>query len=597
MRSVPRSNELERILALPRRGEQGIEDLVDPLSKFLARPDHVCRPPGTNGPNDRGCAGGATRLNHFQVQGLVEFHDYNRLWVQGPLGVGKTALSFLCFTISEAKRPLLVIPGGGRTKTMDELKVLREHWRVPPFQLVSYQKISRTSGEFFFIEPPGPYDVVIFDEVHYCSNEDAAVTRRFQRFRDARGAFVNVNELRVFVPATVKVGVMTATPAKDSITDFYHTMEWTADEMSPLPRNDSDISDWAGALDANPAERIAPGVLTQFSGGSDTLEHVRRGVAKRIFETPGFISSSETFCDAKLTITLRNIPLTPEEDHWYRHLRGDPDNTEEFPGWVTPDGEIFMEPADLWRHACSLALGYTTYWDPPAPPEWRKARYEWHHGARELISESQTYDTFQHVANAVDDGKFPHLKDALEAWREIQPTFEPNSVPRWVGDTALRYAQSWFSDPGIVWTQHIHFGRELAKRTGYPFFEEGGWTQDRSDHIHRTTKDRIIASVAANSAQYNLQRFNRNLLSSIWPTGRTVEQCIGRTHRQGQKRDVIVDWAISCAEQQAGFTRAATMHSPFYTQILQMPSRLSYGEIRSETITQTGWAFRTQQKK
>lgn len=601
MRGVQRSSELARILALPRRTEDDFVDLVEPLSSFLRKP-HICRPPDPRDPNDRGCAGGFTQLNLLQAQALVEFHDTGGLFLQGPLGCGKTGVSVLAPTLLQAKRGLLIIPGGGMEKTIAEIAVLKEHWNIVPFRIASYQKLAREEQEFFFFEPPGPYDCVMLDEAHYCKNERTAVTRRIERLREKAGQTITIvrfktkQEVRVQVPAKCPMATMTATPAKNSLRDVGKVMGWSMGPNCPVPRSDTELGEWCNALDADPPERYAPGALTVFSGGSDTLQDVRRGVGDRIFSTSGCIASSQSYVDAELYITLRDVPLTKEEDHHFRVLRGDPDDLENFPGWVTPDGEIFTDPADLWRHACSLALGYYTVWDPPAPSAWRRARYNWHHGVREVLAASRTLDTVKQVASAVDNGGYPHLREFLADWREIEPTFKPNSVPVWVGDTALRYAESWLQQGGIVWTWHTHFGRALAKRAGVPYFGQKGLTDDKLDSIVRTKAPAIVASVVANGVMHNLQRYNRNLIASIWPAGYVVEQAMGRTHRQGQLSPrVTVDWMLSCREQINGYDKAAGSHGPFYRDLLRVPSRLCGAAVKSEKITMSGWAFHEQE--
>jgi hypothetical protein len=625
MRAVPRTPELARILALPRRTGAGYEDLIDPLSNFLRKPNHVCRPPGTNGPDDLGCANGFTRLNLLQTRALCEFHDNGGLWLQGPLGCGKTGVALLAPTLleeffPEGIRALYIVPGAAikSRKVIGEIDTMREHWTIINFGLVSYQKLAREEQEFFFFEPPGPYNVLILDEAHFCRNEEAAVTKRIHRLRDKAGKEITVirigtgQEFLVKVPPPPRTAVMTATPIKDSLSDVSHTMQWSHGDGCPVPVVDSDLRDWCGVLDAEPAERLAPGALTVFSGGKDDLESVRKGVGKWIFDTPGFVSSSETYVDAKLETYLRDVPLTEAEDQHFRTLRGDPDHNDDpedpdyCPGFTTPDGDVFTEAAELWRHACSLALGYFTIWDPDAPPEWRKKRYRWHSWARNILKESHTIDTLAQLATAVDNGRFEDhfdtfleggrpvektLRKVLEEWREIEPTFIPNSVPVWVGDTALKYATKWLERGGIVWTGHRHFGLELSKRTGCPFFSSEGLSEDGQQSIVDSPAKSIIASSVACSAMFNLQRYNRNLIASVWPTGYAVEQLYGRTHRQGQRRDVTVEWMISCREQLDGFARAGSLQAPMMRDLMRVPSRLCGYPVQSDKITTNGWAF------
>lgn len=615
MRAVPRTPELQRILSLPRRGAGGCEDLIDPLSDFLRKPGHVCRP--LTGPDDPGCAGGFTRLNLLQTQALVEFHDTGGLFLQGPLGCGKTGVAMFAPTLLQEPRAIYIVPGSAISsgKVFSELNILREHWNIVPFQVVSYQKLAREEQEFFFFEPPGPYGLFLLDEAHYCRNAETAVTKRIHRLREKAGMEIEIvriktgQKFRVRVPATPRMGVMTATPVKDSIRDTAHTMEWALNGNTPLPRDGSDIDDWAGCLDAEPPERFAPGALTVFSDGKDDLESVRKGVGKWIFDTPGCISSSESFVSAKLEIALRDVPLAKVEDDWFKVLRGDPDDTSgedgstAFPGYTTPDGDVFTEAAELWRHACSLALNYYTIWDPPAPADWRRARYLWHSWARAILSESRTIDTIAQLATAVDNGRFDDCelplgrtpRGVLNDWREIEPTFIPNSVPVWVGDTALKYAAKWLEGGGIVWTGHRHFRNELAKRTGCPSFGAGGLDLATGQSIVSTRAPAIIASTVACGAMFNLQGYNRNLIASVWPAAYAIEQLIGRTHRQGQKSPLVtVEWMISCREQLDGFARAASCQAPLLRDFMRIPSRLCGAKVHSDKITTNGWAFAEQ---
>ncbi len=239
-----------------------------------------------------------------------------------------------------------------------------------------------------------------------------------------------------------------------------------------------------------------------------------------------------------------------------------------------------------------------------APQEWRTARYRWHSWAREILKASHTIDTLAQLATAVYAGKFDNhektfpqgvftLREILEQWREIEPSFIPNSVPVWIGDTSLKYAAKWLEDGGIVWTGHRHFGIELSKRTGCPYFSSEGMSPD-GQSIVDTRAPGIIASTIACGAMFNLQSYNRNLIASIWPVGLNIEQTLGRTHRQGQKRDVTAEWMMSCREQLEGFSKAASCQAPMMRDLMRIPSRLCGARVHSEQISTKGWAFASQ---
>ena len=63
--------------------------------------------------------------------------------------------------------------------------------------------------------------------------------------------------------------------------------------------------------------------------------------------------------------------------------------------------------------------------------------------------------------------------------------------------------------------------------------------------------------MAANSTGQNLQMFSSNLIISCPSGPATMEQLIGRTHRDGQEADeVSVDILLGCVEHYEAFTRA-----------------------------------------
>src|SRR5438128_2692375 len=90
-RSVANSQELKRILALPRRVADG-SDLVEPLTQALKTPT------------------GTQTLRPVQAQALYDMGTYGGLF--GPLrvGSGKTLVTLLAPLLLEAKRPVLLLP-------------------------------------------------------------------------------------------------------------------------------------------------------------------------------------------------------------------------------------------------------------------------------------------------------------------------------------------------------------------------------------------------------------------------------------------------------------------------------------------------------
>jgi SNF2 domain-containing protein len=553
MRSVQHTGELDRILALPRRTDT-YEDLIDPLSAHL-RKDHVCAPD---------CAGGVQRLKLLQVAALVEAHDHRGLFLQGPIGAGKTIVSLLLPTVLEARRPLLIIPGGSIVdKTVIDIKRLRQHWRILPIQITTYEFLS-IEAHAKYLEEFKP-DLLIMDEAHRAKSVKSAIHRRLKRFRAAY--------------PDVPICAMSGTPAKRSIKDFAPCLFWCLRELCPLPVHESDLQDWAAVLDAGvPDEnRLAPGALHVFG------PNIRQGVRARIFSTPGALASDKNEVDAKLVITLRSVPLAPAEDIHYQRL---------YEEWATPDGHEFFDAIDLWRYARQLALGFFGVWDPRPPQDWLEARKEWYAGCREVLAHSRRLDTEKQVASYIDSRPDHKLYDVLQCWRRLKHTFIPNSEPRWTGETALLYAAKWLEGGGVAWTEHVPFGQRLAQITGLPYFGAEGKTPDGQHSIVTYRGPAYIASWKANKEGLNLQHYDRGLLTSMSPTAILYDQVMGRQHRQGQKSPVVTfDIPISCREQLAGFERARLEDGPFHKDLLAIPSRLIDSEVKSDKIVQHGYAW------
>jgi hypothetical protein len=225
--------------------------------------------------------------------------------------------------------------------------------------------------------------------------------------------------------------------------------------------------------------------------------------------------------------------------------------------WETPSGWALSTAVDVWRHARELSLGLHYAWSPTPPTEWLEARKVWARFVRDTLSRSRHLDSEVQVAHAVDSGDVDDM-GALKAWREIKPSFEINSVPVWHDDSALKWAASWAQEPGIVWTCHGFFARELSRLTGLPYYGRKGLDAKGRFIEEEDGKRAIIASVRANSTGRNLQKvFDRNLFTSPESGADGWEQTIGRTHRTGQESDeVTVDCMIGCREDFESLERA-----------------------------------------
>ena len=190
------------------------------------------------------------------------------------------------------------------------------------------------------------------------------------------------------------------------------------------------------------------------------------------------------------------------------------------------------------------------------PPGWLRARREWNSFVRDRISKSKKYDTMLQVANACRAGLLD--SETLDAWKEIESSYEPATRPIFYDTIALGTCLTWLKkNVGIVWVEHQAFGAALSQLSGAPYFGPGGLDASGASIANEKGDRSIIASVAACGQGFNLQMFSKNLITSCPSGAATVEQVLGRTHRDGQLADeVTVDVLLGCLEQFEAFERA-----------------------------------------
>ena len=110
---------------------------------------------------------------------------------------------------------------------------------------------------------------------------------------------------------------------------------------------------------------------------------------------------------------------------------------------------------------------------------------------------------------------------------------------------------------GIVWCEHRFFAVRLSQMTGVVYYGANGCTETGESITSVKPGKPIIASIQANATGRNLQMFSENLITSCPTSAQTLEQLIGRTHRDGQEADeVTVDILLGCREHREAFDRA-----------------------------------------
>lgn len=519
--AIARTPEFERILKLPTRVVQDPEALATEMTDALKT------------------SNGTMRLRGVQAQALYELMTCKGLF--GPMGVGtgKTLVTLLAPVVLDVKRPVLLLPAQLIPKTERDRMELAKHWQVARhMQLISYEMLGRVNAARK-LEIWRP-DLIIADEGHRLKNKKAGVTRRVTRYKKEN-------------PNTPFV-VLSGTMIKNSLRDFSHLIAWClGDNGAPVPNNHGELEEWADALDERvaPQRRMSPGVLEELANKEDVTEDelstARKGFRNRLVSVPGVVCSlNAEQATCSLVITGEITKVNAQTDANFEKLRT---------LWETPDGWALTEAVDLWRHAQELALGFHYIWEPRPPEEWLMARKEWAAFVRNVLSHSRSLDTEKQVALECEKGALS--RGEYDHWKELEPTFKINQKAIWHDDTALNLCTAWLEkEKGIVWTDHTFFGRELAKRSGRPYFGAKGL--DAKGNYIEDASGGIIASVDANGTGKNLQKkWSRNLIVTC-PTGAEVlEQLIGRTHRPGQDEDeVTVHVLFGCAENLGAWERA-----------------------------------------
>lgn len=513
-RGVEDSSEIDRILSLPRRKWEENPDLDD-LGLYLT---DVFR-----------TSNGEQEVWPIQTAALADVHDYDGLL--GPIGVGegKTLLTRLMPLVLEADRPVLLIPGKLRQKTIDEFAELDAHWIAHPnLILITYEKIARRKSKDLLnkINP----DLIVADEAHKLKNLDAGCTKRVARWMNK-----HFNET-IFV-------ALSGTITKRNLMDYWHLALWAlGPDVAPVPNDPREAACWSLALGTKvPLERQpAVGALKRFivsrknkKKAKKTLpsrNEVRAAYGTRLRETPGVVASFGDQVGASIVIEFWDPVLSLDAQAVALNVSRE---------YVGPEGEPILNGAEIWRHLREAVCGYYSIWDPEPPNEWLIPRRRFGKFVREALKDfPEKYDTPDQVAQACEE----ELLDSgglYEHWKTVEKTFKPNTVEHWIDTEVLEKLIKRTPPKSLVWVDRHAVGRKLAELTGWPFHHAGG-RDDNGRYIEDLQGEQTaILSVMANLEGRNLQKWSSNVVVSPLPDGGVLEQQIGRTHRRGQEADEV----------------------------------------------------------
>jgi hypothetical protein len=557
---VHATQEFRRIEALPRRRWD-----VDPtLGAATEELNALLRIPGGDQPCSEHCRCPKS-LWPNQAAALIELCTVHGLF--GPIGVGKgkALITLLAPVVIGAERPVLFVPAQLRDQTLRKvIPMLRRHWRLSGrLRVVGYSELSlaKNKGMLHELAP----DLILLDECHSVKNPQAARTKRLAEYMRQH-------------PQT-RVLAVSGSVTKRSLRDYWQLLLWALKpDLAPLPNAWRELADWADALDEGvpDEQRKGPGALTRLC---DEGEGPRDGYRRRLVETPGVVATAQSELGVSLRIVEAPVRVPGIVLGHMDRMRTT---------WTTPYGDEIAEAVELWRHMRELACGFFYRWDPSPPAGWLSARKAWKalvretlkHNRRGLDSELLVSRWFARLA---DEGRGDEaLVKIWREWHEVKDTCKPNTVAEWVDPFALHHAAAWLQqsqaepgEGGIAWTEHVAFAERLAELSGFRYFGAG---MKASAEILDASGP-IIASIAAHSEGKNLQRWSRSLVVAPPSSGKTWEQLLGRTHREGQEADEVSYEVWLHADELRASLRQALADARYIEQTTGARQKLLYADL------------------
>lgn len=489
--------EFDRVSALPMR-----EPIVTEPMRQLVH-SKVLKP------------GGKMRLWDVQIFALHELIKYGRLFGVIDVGGGKTLIAQLAATVSGAKRPLVLTLARLIPDAKKEFEKYKEHFNIELPEYLSYAKLSRP--EYKDVLDKMRPDVIVLDEAHRMKNITTTGTSRLFRYLAAN--------------RDVKVLAMSGSITTRSIKDYAHIAFAALREHSFLPRNTPETEQWAEVLDAIFFQRPGGDMLQWLKPGEFD---VRTGYKRRMTHTPGVVTGGADCPSVPLRFRELNVPRPPKLQKKIEHLNDT---------WERQEGLYLYQALELDTVLGQLFMGGCYEYVEVPPHEWLEARRGWHAACRNfmLYRKSEAIDSPFLLEKAIRENRIGGtIARRYFDWKEQQAKYEePGTHWVWHSYEPVDYLASYAKkQPIIMWTGWTEFGKELAKRAEVCYYGAG---QKAAERILETTgNESIVASFNAHGTGRNLQHFNRMAICHPIAGAGLMQQIIGRCHRAGQTKAVIV---------------------------------------------------------
>lgn len=569
--AVRNSEDLERILALPRRApieantpesEALIDEMTARLSNGSARGDgcqcHVLNPARFDGTPGSACV---TELWHIQAWYLAEAAQVGGILGPIAVGAGKTGIDVLtAMVVPDCTEAVLLLPNGLKAQFLADFRLWAQHFQVPNLgggepgagpngeyingrpvlHVLKYSELSSPRFSTWFAGRP-KVSVIIADEAQALKDRSAVRVRRFLDH------FLEQPDTRFFC----HTGSLTS----KGIEDYSHLSALSLRENSPVPIEPSVVTEWGKAL--NPTrpgiDPAAPGALLRLCNPGESVD---QGFARRLLETPGVVATFEgSLTGVELTVSERKPPpMPPEVREALSKVRGQKER---------PDGEKTDDALEAVMWAREVACGFYMYWNFPGATvedfepggritQWYAARKAWNQEVREELDGPRVPDMdseglLKLAAQRHADG-YKGTKPVWESatwalWHRLEKTVEHDSRTSWISDWLARDAAAWALEqeqagrPGIVWTWNTAMGHKIAKLADRTYYGQGK-AAELGIRAEPGTRS-VVASISAHHKGRNLQAFNANLVVQPPADAGIWEQLIGRTHRPMQKSKLV----------------------------------------------------------
>lgn len=606
---VQDSDDLKRVIALPRRKLAiGNPWAAKYWTERLRKPVDSCDCKARWGY----CI---TDLNPVQGWALEEASQIGGLLASIGVGGGKTGIDILlAMAIPGVRTAGLLVPANLRAQLL-----LRDYpqWSVhfqtpnlaggnafvlgrPVLQVISYPELSLPKNSDL-LDRIDNLDLLIEDECHALSDPDSARTKRFLRAFQRRSG------------RRLKSASQSGTLTKRAISEVAHLSALALGDGSPFPISSPVVEEWGKALDAesfrNPVP-APPGALFKLVGPEESkiendLERVRAGFQRRLSETPGVIVTYDPELPCAVEISQRKLTMPNDLRAIIEQVQSTlerPDGEELiekievaavcnqicsgfFYRWRYPHGESeqqidrWFKARKAWRREVRMELNRAAKADYDSPALIMRAAIRWHHGYHAPDPKNPAERIW--IPPQTRTGPLPVFPAYhWTEWEAVHKTVRPVKDAVWLDEFAVRDSIAWAREHrGIVWYDHVEFADRLElisrrERFDFPVFRGG---EKANAGIIRETGNRpIAASIAAHGEGKNLQHaFCENLIAHPPGSGKTWEQVIGRTHRPGQKADVVSIWVYRYHEILSNAIESARNDAAYAQQLLGSKQRLN----------------------